>query len=404
MKIRFVFAVLLFCSFKLSSSPVVLTEPDCNSMSQSFTTYSSLKIRLLTEIDPGQVILTAISGKYRITDGISHSINIRDNESVIIARYGKRIFLKPRNQEGLLCDTIFLESEGETSCFSLRAVEGGLPAKVYSGGLKCFADMGKMLLINTCDIEKYLEGVVKAEGGGGKTKEYFKTQAIIARTYTYRYIGKHLSDGYNLCDDTHCQVYDGVVSDSLITEAVSDTRGQVITTPDSSLIISAFHSNCGGQTSPSEYVWVTGQPYFKRVVDQYCIKSKNASWEKKLALRQWTTMLQLNGFTGSLDDPTIFNFNQPARVADYSFGNFSMPLRTIRTRFDLKSSLFSVVTDNDSLILKGRGYGHGVGLCQEGAINMALEGFTCQQIINFYYFNVLIMDIKDVVVLPPNPL
>lgn len=77
-----------------------------------------------------------------------------------------------------------------------------------------------------------------------------------------------------------------------------------------------------------------------------------------------------------------------------------MPLRTIRSELDLRSTFFSVVAKGDTIILEGRGYGHGVGLCQEGAMEMAVKGFNYQQIIDFYYFGVLITDIKNAIVLP----
>jgi stage II sporulation protein D len=80
-----------------------------------------------------------------------------------------------------------------------------------------------------------------------------------------------------------------------------------------------------------------------------------------------------------------------------------MPFRTIRSALSLRSSFFSVSVDGDSLLLKGRGYGHGVGLCQVGAMIMAVKGYTYKQIIDFYYFGVLILDIKNAVFLPPNP-
>ena len=255
--------------------------------------------------------------------------------------------------------------------------------------------METLLLINTFDIEKYIAGIVNAEAGSGRNEEYFKTQAVIARTYTCKYFNKHIIDRYNLCDDTHCQAFNGLTGDSIIINAVRNTKELVITTPDSILIISAFHSNCGGETSPSEYAWVTGQPYLIRVADPYCLNSRNALWERKISLREWTYFLKKNGFSGNIDDPSVFNFNQISRVPDYVAGSFTMPLRIIRTGLDLRSSYFSVSVEGDSLLLKGKGYGHGVGLCQEGAMQMAIRGFTFEEIIKFYYSGVKIIRIED---------
>ena len=293
-------------------------------------------------------------------------------------------------------DSIELKGLTGEDYFSLRVNKEGSLKRNYTGDLKCFSDMETLLLINTSDIEKYIEGVVNAEAGKGKNEEYFKTQAVIARTYTYKYFNKHIIDRYNLCDDTHCQAFNGLTEDSIIINAVRHTDGLVITTPDSILIISAFHSNCGGETSPSEYAWVTAQPYLVRVADPYCLKSRNALWERKISLSAWTDFLKKNGFSGNINNPSVFNFNQNSRVPDYVAGSFTMPLRTIRTGLDLRSSYFSVFVEGDSLLLKGRGYGHGVGLCQEGAMQMAISGFTFEEIINFYYSGVKIIRIEDV--------
>jgi stage II sporulation protein D len=97
---------------------------------------------------------------------------------------------------------------------------------------------------------------------------------------------------------------------------------------------------------------------------------------------------------------SFFNFIQKSRLADYKSGSFRMPLITMRTDLNLKSTFFSVYSAGDSIILKGRGYGHGVGLCQEGAMVMATKGFTYREIINFYYTGVILSDIKNAVALP----
>jgi stage II sporulation protein D len=255
------------------------------------------------------------------------------------------------------------------------------------------------VLINICDVEKYISGVVKAEGGSGKNIEYFKTQAVIARTYMYKCFDKHLSDRYNVCDNTHCQAFSGLSSDSLINRAALETQGLVILDKDSTLIISAFHSNCGGETSSSEDVWLTSQPYLKKVFDPYCLSSRNAVWEKSISLNDWLEFIKKSGYNGKTDDPSAFSFLQKSRLNDYRTGSFTMPLRTIRTEMNLRSAFFSVLAEGDSIILKGRGYGHGVGLCQEGAMVMALKGFNYEQIIDFYYFGVLITNIRNAVVI-----
>jgi stage II sporulation protein D len=362
-----------------------------------------VRIRLLTDFKPEYLLFSVTSGKYVIENGADTIFKVPTGENVIIARYDGRIVVKIRGVKGLIVDSLLFKGVTGEDNFSIRINNDEPERRNYTGDLQCYPDFGTLLLINSCDIETYVQGVVKSEGGNGKNEEYFRTQAVIARTYTYKYFNKHIIDRYNLCDGTHCQAFNGVIQDSVISAAVVHTKDLVITTPDSNLIISAFHSNCGGETSPSEYVWLTSQSYLTKVIDPYCLDSRNATWEKMISLTEWNDWLSKNGYPGETQDASIYNFKQPSRVPDYVADSLRIPLRIIRTGLGLRSSFFSVSAEGDSLRLSGRGYGHGVGLCQEGAMAMALKGFTFEKIISFYYPGVLIMDVKNAVLLPQNP-
>ncbi len=303
-------------------------------------------------------------------------------------------------QKVLFAILLILSGKTGNDSFSLR-MNGISPVKqYYSGDLQCFPDLGTLVFINISDVEKYISGVVMAEGGAGQNLEYFKTQAIIARTYMYKYFDKHLADRYNVCDNTDCQAYNGLSSDSLLNRATKETRGLVILDKDSTLIVSAFHSNCGGETSPSEYVWLTDLSYLKNVVDPYCVASRNAVWQKTFPLSEWIKYIRDCGYKEKINDPSVLNFSQEKRMDDYKIGSFTLPFRKIRSDLNLRSTFFSVDAQSDSVVLKGKGYGHGVGLCQEGAMEMAKRGFSYRQIINFYYSGVIISDIKNAVALP----
>lgn len=359
-----------------------------------------VKIRLFSNQVPESVVFSVTEGKYELTGTNGEAFVLTKAEPVIIAWFSGKLAVKVRNAEGFICDSVLFTSKTGDNSFSLR-INGALPVRqFYSGDLKCTPDLGSIILINTCEFETYIAGVVRAEGGSGKNIEYFKSQAVIARTYMYKYLDKHLTDGYNVCDNTHCQAFNGLSTDTIIKRAALETRNLVILDQDSNLIISAFHSNCGGETSSSEDVWLTGQPYLKRVVDPYCLTSRNAVWEKSMSLISWVEWMRKSGYNGKTPDPVSFSFIQKSRLADYRTGSFTIPLKTIRTEMNLRSTFFSVVAVGDSVFLKGRGYGHGVGLCQEGAMEMAVKGFDYRQIIDFYYFGVLISDIKYGVVLP----
>jgi len=354
---------------------------------------AQVRIRIFANQSPESALFSIVSGRYELDSYNGTHFILEEGNLLVLSKMKEKMVVKVMGSEGIICDSVILTGLTGDDIFSLR-LNGRNPVRqFYSGDLQCLPDMGTILFINLCEIESYIAGVVKSEGGPGKNPEYFKTQAIIARTYMYKYYNKHLADRFNLCDNTHCQAFNGIASDTLIEKAARETKGLVILGSDSALIISAFHSNCGGETLPSEDVWLTSQPYLRKVTDPYCLASRNAIWQKKMSLNEWKDYLKNNGYLENEGNWSLLNFSQYNRKKNYVIGSLSIPLSKIREDFKLRSSFFSVTIEDDSVLLKGRGYGHGVGLCQEGAMVMATKGYNYKQIIEFYYTGVHIADI-----------
>ncbi|MCJ7449757.1 MAG: SpoIID/LytB domain-containing protein [Bacteroidales bacterium] len=354
-----------------------------------------VKIRLFSSYTPESAVFSVTEGEYELNSYNDELVTMNTGDMVIVSRYKGKLTVKIRNSEGYICDSVLLTGKTGKDKFSLRINSNKPVRQFYSGDLLCLPDLGTLLFINTCNIEDYIAGVVRSEGRSGKSGEYFNTQAIIARTYMYKYFDRHINDNYNLCDNTHCQAYNGLSFDTAITSATLQTKGLVIFGPDSSLINAAFHSNCGGETSPSEDVWLSGHSYLKKIADLYCLNSPNARWQQKISLNDWTNYMRKSGYTGTLDNPSVFSFAQKSRLLEYNAGTFTLPLLQIRTDLNLRSTFFSLTVEGDSVLLKGKGYGHGVGLCQEGAMVMAAKGYNFRQIIDFYYQGVRIEDIRN---------
>jgi stage II sporulation protein D len=357
--------------------------------------FGQVKVRIFAGKPASSGVFTVISGRYNldIYDGKTMSLNI--NEPLIFALINGKIAVKTNNMQSFLCDSLIVRGLTGNDRFSFRVNGSTKNRQFYSGDLQCLPDLGFLVFINTCDIEQYIAGVVRTEGGTGRNIEYLKSQAVLARTYLYKHLKRHIIDGYNFCDNTHCQAFNGISPDTLIQKAALETKGLVIIDRDSNLIISAFHSNCGGETSTSEDVWLSGHSYIKKVTDPYCVKSPNATWKKTLPLSDWIACLKKSGFKTSSGNGPDYNFSQLTRQNDYRAGSFSVPFRQIRTDLNLRSTFFSVFREGDVITLKGRGYGHGVGLCQEGAMVMASKGFKFSDIIGFYYTGVTVTDIKN---------
>ena len=118
--------------------------------------------------------------------------------------------VKIRNSVSFMCDSLTVRGLTGNDHFYFRINGNPGDDRYYSGDLQCISDLGVMVFINICDVEQYIAGVVRTEGGPGKRIEYLKSQAVLARTYLYRHFDRHMIDRYNLCDNTHCQAFNGI--------------------------------------------------------------------------------------------------------------------------------------------------------------------------------------------------
>lgn len=219
---------------------------------------------------------------------------------------------------------------------------------------------------------------------------------MISRTYAMKYWSKHKENGYNLCDRVHCQAYLHHRSATVtIDSAVHQTRGLVMIDQAGDLYPTYFHANCGGQTSEPHYVWNEEIPNLCSFKDTFCIHTQQAKWEKRIPKEQWTKFLvdKYNfPIWDSVSNELLQHFVQEQRSAFYLHPIYGIPLRDLREQFKLKSTFFDVDMEGEEMVLHGRGFGHGVGLCQEGAMNMAKKGYSFDQILGYYYPEMRLID------------
>jgi stage II sporulation protein D len=284
--------------------------------------------------------------------------------------------------------------------FKIRSVVPQTKVRLYDDNLtvSLTPDKKQFLLINKVDLEKYIAGVVESESGTKSGVEYYKLQSILCRTYLLAHMNRHVLEGFEVCDDVHCQAYLSKPSKAEISESVFNTMGEIVVDGDLNLITAAFHSNCGGETCNSQDVWAVSTSYLKSVHDTFCLHQPHANWKRTVALEDWKAYLQLK-HKYPVDDSLKLNsattFNQSTcRVIYFMDRNLKIPLKTIRADFQLKSTFFSVEQKGDVIIFNGRGYGHGVGLCQEGAMEMARLNYTYKDILNFYYKDVYLVNLN----------
>jgi stage II sporulation protein D len=358
----------------------------------------TLRIGLFNESPAKSYVFSVIKGKYLVT---------ADKMAIVTLQPGQNIFASINNDSVLLIGNerrigdfklIKFKSMADSGVFSLRQVNPQSKLRLFDDNLELTVMWDNIQAVNNVDLEKYLAGVVESEGGVKATIEYYKTQAVLCRTYVLSHLDRHAEENFLLCDGVHCQAYNGKsMGNALIPQAAFDTRGLVVTDADSVLITAAFHASCGGETESSENVWLINKSYLKPVQDPYCQNQRSYTWEQKVTLDRWKSFLHQQGFKIKPDvSPSWFNFIQLSRKSYYKLGRDSVAFRKIRTDFSLKSAFFSVQAEGNNIVFKGHGYGHGIGLCQEGAMQMSKLRYNFREIIQFYYQGVNITNFTDV--------
>jgi stage II sporulation protein D len=291
---------------------------------------------------------------------------------------------------------VFFNGYGCT--YRIKSVQPIIESDLYEGRIEFFNFYCNIKVLNALELEDYIAGVVEAEAGQRLPLEYYKVQSIICRTYILGHLRRHELEDYNVCDKEHCQVYKGKsMSNPDIQKGALLTKNVVLMDNDLNLITCAFHSNCGGETCNAEDVWNRPSFGLKSKKDSFCLKQRNAKWEKIISKEEWKKyILKKNSNLDSLDLPSNFSFIQIERKTLYQVDKIKIPLKEIRLDWGFKSTFFSIIDNDDKLLFSGKGFGHGIGLCQEGAINMAKQAFLMNEILHYYYKDVTILDLDKV--------
>lgn len=297
-----------------------------------------------------------------------------------------------------------------------QMIAGTIP---YRGSFRVRLDAGLVTVIEVLEIETYLRGVVGWEIGWLKPELHaaMEAQAIAARTYTCTRLGQFEAQGFDLYADERDQVYKGALrEDAVVDRALAATRGLVLRY-DGTLIQAYYSSTCGGFTSWIEHVWAKpAAPYLRGHRDaagggeSFCAASPHFRWTES-----WTAaelqrtlqetlprVLQLPAGTeiGRIQDLRIASRDESARVLDLDvvtdrtvYRVHGDPIRWVMRpagRTILRSIMFDLDVERGAgglqrLTARGGGNGHGVGMCQSGALAMARNGYDREAILGHYY-------------------
>ena len=317
----------------------------------------------------------------------------------------------------------------------LTPSQGGLAqvnGKPYRGTLEIAADgRGGLNVVNHIGMEPYLWGVVKAEISAQAPVAALRAQAVAARTFALKNKDNYSAHGYGLKATEQSQVYGGVgMEDPRCTKAVNDTRG-VVATFEGRLIEAQYHGSCGGYTENNEDVWASSEPvpYERSTVCWGCQNAPVPPWSvsldfatirRKLLEFQWdigdiSRIDFTKTKTGRVKDVMVHSTTGVARVPGNNFRLIidrraikSLMVDGVGTGMELanaggdeeeapagatddraiRSIIAGYIMKDSSghvLRLSGRGSGHGVGMCQWGARQLAMAGKAYQEILRTYY-------------------
>ncbi len=247
---------------------------------------------------------------------------------------------------------------------------------------------GRILVTVTMPLEEYVAAVLMAESGDFENVESQKAMAVVARTYAMRFLGQHATEGFDFCDTTHCQVFGWKGAKAAVRGAVSATRGEVLRF-EGKLAQTFYHQSCGGITAAAREAWpAVTEAYLTSHTDMYCAARGVLKWESAIRVSDLERALRAAGIAMpagwraiEIASRSESGRAQRLKLSGGEGGDAAVSASTFRFAVDrelgwnkIRSDLYDVRTQGEQIIFSGRGSGHGVGMCQAGAEEMARRG------------------------------
>jgi len=340
--------------------------------------------------------------------------NIHSADKINVTSKSDKIEIKI-NGKVFSSGLFYLRSDTQNGIISLSG-------KKYRGALKIFKGNSKIQLVNQVSLEDYVKGVMNEEMPAGKDEkryEALKAFSICARTYAFNKM-KMNKDYFDIYSDTRDQVYGGVDGESSFTNKIVDeTKGQLLFFDDKPAVI-FYHSTCGGSTENVNNVFGKNDlPYLYEVFDgsePYCKISPAFEWienySNKIFVERLYNSKQIDSKNFFVRDIKIKSRFDSGRVNELEIilldknenenivllkGNsIRNIIKNSSGKSMLKSTMFDIKINKDnSITIEGKGYGHGVGLCQWGAIGLALDGKNYLEIIEHYFSGTKVVQNND---------
>lgn len=366
----------------------------------------TLRIRVLEQAHPRQVEVYSPAGDLQLLVNDRALGTLRAGESASMLVQDRMVHVRRRN--GSLGAAVLHLKPAAGQTFVLKTADDGREvARTYSGSLEVFVDPqhpAVLQLINHVALEEYVASVVATEYGLDDL-EGSKAMAVLVRTYALNAHRKY-GDAYDHVDHALSQVYRGA---ERITprsrEATRLTEGEILTY-QGALIEAVYSSSSGGHTASNEDVWnAAPRPYLRGRPDPYALNAPNATWEARLSRPALLRVLSQQ--YGNVTGFRIQDRSRDGRARTIALTQATGTDKTINANdFRLlisrhfgvqrcKSTLFQVALQGDTYVFQGKGFGHGVGLSQWGAHEMARQGHSYRHILSYYFQGVTLERLSD---------
>jgi stage II sporulation protein D len=269
----------------------------------------------------------------------------------------------------------------------------------YKGELQLLTNPGQEScdLVNLVPMEAYLTTLLSKEMNGQWPVEALKAQAVAARTYAFERIQRGAGvDLYHLESSEKDQVSGTFFDRTKNTiQAARETEGEVLVGPSGKIAPAFFHAKCGGKTLRPDQVWGGVEEGYRSVNCTFCQKTGTKDWQYQIKGSKLTQMVDQvlkryysDGIQGSavrLMPDSSHNSELRLYVGDRLHIIKKSYLRNQAGRETLPSNNFIMTKRNNEFVVQGQGNGHGVGLCQLGALELAKRGYDYRQILAFYF-------------------
>lgn len=328
---------------------------------------------------------------------------------------------------GKTYEELLFTPNNEGAYFTLNDVTIGIQfhwqrqeQQTFHGALKFIIENEKITAVNIISIEEYLKSVISSEMNSNASLDFLKSHAVISRSWAYARIFHYSHHSlYDVCADDHCQRYQGIqrITNDNAIKAVNETYGEVLTY-DNTVCDTRYSKCCGGKTELFSTCWEDqDMPYLICKDDPYCNTNDTKilsqvlnkydletmdfhDWEVKYSQEELSEIVEnkLHMGLGIITALTPIEIGSSGRIKYLKIEGTNnsitigkeLEIRRALSTSHLKSSAFKVERSNDNFILKGQGWGHGVGLCQIGAAVMGEKGIPYNEILEFYYPHAII--------------